>query len=75
MRECAKWRGLSGEECYNSWNGGQGALVVVHPDDVNRFLEEAARNGIEAKAAGEIKAQQGYNVRIVSKFDGREVIY
>lgn len=75
MRKCAEWRGLSGEACYNSWNGGQGALVVIGPDDVDRFLEEATKFGIEAKAAGIIQTKQGYNVKITSKFDGSPVTY
>jgi len=29
MRQCAEWRGMSDEECYETWNGGQGALVVI----------------------------------------------
>jgi len=29
MLKCAKWREFSDEECYSTWNGGQGAIVVV----------------------------------------------
>jgi len=76
MSDCATWRGLSGEACYNSWNGGQGALVVVDHCDVGRFLEEAGRAGIEAKSAGVIKKKEGdVTVRIVSKFDESIVTY
>jgi len=75
MRKCAEWRGLSGEECYNTWSGGQGALVVVDEHDADFVLGTAPQFGIDAKAAGEIQTKQKYTVRIVSKFDGSEVTY
>lgn len=74
MQKCAKWRGFSSQECYNTWHGGQGALVVVDERNADFFLVQAAKNGVEAQAAGEIqKKQEGYTVSIDSKFDGSVV--
>jgi len=75
MRKCAGWRGFSGSECYNAWNGGQGALVVVDEHDADFVLGHAIQYGIEAQVAGKIEKKQDYTVRIVSKFDGSEVTY
>jgi phosphoribosylaminoimidazole (AIR) synthetase len=76
MRDCAKWRGLSDRECYKTWNGGQGALVVINPEDVGLFMRNARRFGIEARVAGKIsKKMKGYTVKIKSKFNGSIVKY
>ncbi len=75
MRKCAEWRGMSDEGCYKTWNGGQGALVVVDHDDVSRFMENAELYGIEAKYVGAIKERQSYTVKIQSKFSGKTIEY
>jgi len=73
MRNCAQWRGMSDEECYEVWNGGQGVLVVIDPWDVNVFVHEAIRHGIEAKVAGKITSEFSPRVLILSKFSGKPI--
>jgi phosphoribosylaminoimidazole (AIR) synthetase len=73
MLKCAEWRGMTDRECYKTWNGGQGALVVVDPGDVDSFRDNARTYGIDAKVAGKIERRQGYTVRIKSKFSGETV--
>ena len=68
MKKCAEWRGMSDEECYTTWNGGQGALVVVDSSDADKFVQAAAYANIEAKVAGEIIEKHDFNVGIKSKF-------
>ncbi len=75
MQKCAKWRGLSDTECYRAWNGGQGAIVVVEPDDASNFLDLALQFGIEAKVAGKITEKRDYTVAIQSKFTPGQTIY
>jgi phosphoribosylaminoimidazole (AIR) synthetase len=70
MRQCAKWRGMSDEECYEVWNGGQGALVVIEEKDIVNFLGQAKRYGIEARVAGRITKEASPSVTIDSKFSG-----
>ena len=41
MRQCALWRNLSDEEFYETWNGGQGMLIVVDEKDVSFCLKRA----------------------------------
>lgn len=74
MRKCAEWRGMGEEECYRTWNGGQGALVVVDEKDVQAFLDLAAFFSIEAQVAGDIVKGQGYNVAIRSQFGSGKLI-
>ncbi|MBI3630822.1 MAG: hypothetical protein HY221_00595 [Candidatus Sungbacteria bacterium] len=53
MRDCALWRGMSDEECYATWNGGQGVLVVVESQkDAERLIVLAKGFGIEAQRCG-----------------------
>lgn len=70
MRLCAEWRGLLGndEELYETWNGGQGVLAVIDERDHDRFVSEARKFGLEAKAAGPIR--QGARLTIASKYPG-----
>lgn len=75
MLKCAKWRGLSDEECYSTWNGGQGAIVVVDQESVKKFLDLAERFGLEAKVAGQIAEKRDYDVAIKSKFFSGQTIY
>lgn len=75
MQKLAKARGMSEEECYRSWNGGQGALVVVDREDVETFFDIAEYHDVDCKVAGEIVERQKYNVRVVSKFDSGKDLY
>ena len=70
MRQCTKWRGMNDEECYEVWNGGQGALVVIEEKDIVEFLGQAKRHGIEARVAGRITKEASPSVTIESKFSG-----
>lgn len=75
MRQCAAWRGMSSEDCYETWNGGQGALIVVDEKDVSTVAFYAERFGIATQVAGRITKSQDFTVAITSKFDGSRVIY
>jgi phosphoribosylaminoimidazole (AIR) synthetase len=70
MKQCAKWRGMNDEECYEVWNGGQGALVVIEEKDIVDFLDLAKRYDIEARVAGKITKEASPSVTIESKFGG-----
>lgn len=72
MRQCAEWRGMSDEDCYRTWNGGQGALVVIDRADVETFLSRARDFDIEAQVSGEILPQRDFRVQIRSQFGSGE---
>jgi phosphoribosylformylglycinamidine cyclo-ligase len=75
MLKCAKWRELSDEECYSTFNGGQGAIVVVDQKNVQKFFDLATRFNVEVKVAGQITEKKDYNVAITSKFFSGQTIY
>lgn len=75
MRDCADWRGMDDDECYRTWNGGQGALAVISSDDQSFFLDTATRFGIDAAFCGLITRRADPIVRIRSMFTGKEIIY
>lgn len=75
MRQCAEWRGMDSEGCYETWNGGQGALAVVDERDISMVARMAALCGVSMQVAGRIVPYQGYTVRLTSRFDGSRVIY
>jgi len=73
MRQCAKWRGMSDEECYETWHGGQGVLSVIDASNEQRFIDMAASFGIEARRAGEITYEVAPIVTVESKFTGKTI--
>ena len=75
MQQCAKWRGLSSKECYETWNGGQGALLVVDQSETDQVIRAAEVAGVNAQVAGNITRQQDFTVAIRSKFDGSWIEY
>jgi len=75
MRKCAEWRNMNSANCYTTWNGGQGAAVVIDKKDRGYFVIHAAKYGIEAKMAGEIKEKKGKETVIIqSKFKDGEIV-
>jgi len=75
MAKCAKWRDLSDEECYRTWNGGQGAIVVIDEDNLSAFALLAHKFNVEIKIAGKITEKRDYTVAIKSKFGLGKTIY
>ena len=76
MRDCAKWRGVTDEEFYEVWNGGQGMLLVIDEKDANYCIKRAAKFKIQARVAGKITKQSNPSVSILSKLTpGKKIIY
>lgn len=73
MFESALWRGMSDEEAYAVWNGGQGMLVAVDDVDADYLIAQAASRGIEARICGGITKRRCPSVAIASKFRGESV--
>ena len=68
MQKCAEWRDMNQEECYKTWNGGQGAIVVIDAKDVEVFCSMAKSFGVDSKLAGRITSKGERTVYILSKF-------
>ncbi len=75
MQQCAKWRGMKDEECYETWHGGQGVLAVIESQDVRTFIAMAKQFGIQAKRAGKIVKKRSPRVKIESKFTGKTIVW
>ena len=76
MAEWARWRGMTDHEFYETWNGGQGMLLVVDKKDVLHCLKRAKNFGIKARVAGRIVAGTQSSVTVVSRLTKRkEVVY
>lgn len=75
MKKCAKWRGISDDEFYEAWNGGQGMLLVIDESDVERCLARAKDFNIEAQVCGEITQEEKPTVTIHSKLSDTTVLY
>lgn len=75
MQKCRTWAGLSHEEAYRQWNGGQGVLVVLDEGDVPAFLKLATAHGIAADVAGRITdGGSAPAIALVSKYEGGDEI-
>lgn len=76
MKECAKWRGVTDEEFYEIWHGGQGMLLIIEEKDVEYCIKRGRDFGIEAKIVGKITKSPKPEVFIVSKLTkGHKIIY
>lgn len=73
MGLCSLWRGLTAKESYQTFNGGQGVLVVIDDCDADEFIGLAQSFGIEAQKCGEITAVTDRPRLVIhSKFDGTD---
>ena len=75
MKQCAEWRGMSDEECYETWNGGQGVLMVIDPSDYEHLAREAEAFGIKVQYCGEITERKIPRVSIRSRFSNKEIVF
>lgn len=76
MRNCAEWRGMDDESVHDTWNGGQGALLIVSADDLSFVLDEAEDWGVSAQVCGKVVKRDEPIVRIQSQFTpGKEITY
>ncbi len=76
MKKCAEWRGIGAEEFYETWNGGQGMLLVVDAKDADTCVKRAHDFGISAQVCGEITKNDGGGVvTIHSKLYNTVVTY
>lgn len=76
MKKCAEWRGIQADEFYETWNAGQGMLLVVDAIDADRCVMRAKDFGIDAQVCGEItKDDSGKTLVIHSKLFNTVVAY
>ncbi len=76
MHNCGEWRGMNDIDFYETWHGGQGALVVIDREDEIRFTRTAERFGLRTRKAGSIiQGSSTPTVLLKSKFKGNHLIY
>lgn len=76
MKNCAKWRGISDDEFYEVWNGGQGMLLVVDEKDAKYCIKKASEFSIKARIAGRISKEKRPSVLVSSKLTlNKKIIY
>ena len=75
MKTVANWRGIDDEEFYETWNGGQGMLLIVDKKDVEKCLKRAKSFGIQAKVAGVITKEKASQIKLLSKLSNTEIVY
>lgn len=77
MNECAYWRGMSSEEVYSTWNGGQGMVIVLPASDAELFISSAKNYKIDAQVCGEIvSSRDGVSrLEIFSRYQNRWIAF
>lgn len=76
MKKCAEWRGITDEEFYETWNGGQGMLLIVDEKNAEDCIKRAKDFDIQAKIAGRIVKQPNPQIKIYSQLTkGKEITY
>ena len=74
MRDCLEWRGMTEEEGYKVWHGGQRAFVIIEEDCATEFLDLASTYDIIAQVCGRIVKRRTPSVRFTSKFKSGKTI-
>lgn len=74
MRKCAEWRGVTDEEFYEVWNGGQGMLLVVDEKDTEHCIKRGEEFGVKVKVCGKITKTDKPTVSINSKLTEGKII-
>jgi phosphoribosylformylglycinamidine cyclo-ligase len=75
MAKCREWREMPEFEAYQTWNCGQGALVVIDLTNAKEFVGLAKPYGIEARMCGMITEGRAPRIEIRSMFsDPRKVL-
>lgn len=78
MKDCASDLAVTDQECYEVWGCGQGALVVVAPDDIPAYFRLARTYPhIELRDAGvitETRSGDSPTIRLNSGFTGDNVV-
>jgi phosphoribosylformylglycinamidine cyclo-ligase len=75
MLKCKTWRGMSDEEMYVAWNGGQGMLLMVSESDVDTVLKSAPEFGIVAQVAGRITKEAAPQIVVRSQASATTFTY
>lgn len=76
MEKCAQWRGIGADEFYETWNAGQGMLLIVDSKDADLCVARAKDFGIDAQVCGEItKNDADPTLTITSKLFNTTVTY
>jgi phosphoribosylformylglycinamidine cyclo-ligase len=74
MRQVRIWRDMSVEECYRTFNCGNGMLAVLDKGEVSDFIEMAKSYRIEAQECGVITSGGEPTLSIHSKFEEVETL-
>jgi phosphoribosylformylglycinamidine cyclo-ligase len=74
MKKCAQWRGITDNEFYEAWNGGQGILLVVDAADADKCVSRAKDYNLEAQVCGEITEGEASTLTIHSKLSDTIVV-
>jgi len=73
VRHCKEWRGMTSEECYTTWNCGQGVLLIIDPSDTEDLLSIARDRGYDVKPCGKVMKGDDPHIQLRSMFDGETI--
>jgi len=75
MRLCAEWRGMNDEDIYETWNGWQGMIIIVSPNEVEKTLEFSKAYWIDAQVSWTIFSSNNPSISIKSAYSWKKIIY
>lgn len=74
MEKCRKWRDMTESGAYETWNGGQGMLLIIDNDEdsINYVISRAKAHNIDAKVCGKVCKWKNPRINIESKFSSKK---
>ena len=74
MLQIQKFGGVEDREAYKTWNMGNGMMLIVSEDDVEKSLEILGKNNVEAKVCGEVIEEPKIKLQSLGCFGAGEIV-
>lgn len=74
MLQIQKFGNVEDREAYKTWNMGNGMMLIVSEDDLEKSLEILTQNNLEAKVCGEVVAEPKIRIGNLGCFGEEEVL-
>ncbi len=74
MLQVQKFGNVEDREAYKTWNMGNGMMLIIAPEDVEKTLEILSQNEVEAKICGEVIAEPKIKIKNCGAFQKEDVL-
>lgn len=74
MLQLQKWGNVEDPEAYKTWNMGNGMLLIISSDEVEKSLKILSQHAVEAKVCGEVIAKPKIKIKNLGAFQKEQIL-